>query len=289
MLRLFFLIKSQPELVNQKFPMFNGSERSFADLSYEDGQNVKSEKVVKDSIRLFRNIDPAFLDNADDVRLMKQIFHKIRINAHGITADAITGSIAHGISMAASALNHSCHPNTGLIFKGSIPQLRAMRDIVVGEELTVSHVDNKLPKAERQKLLISRGFICKCERCEAGDPPDELDAAKFRWLAGYLNSLTTISAAEKRVLRFDTMTRELVAREKQEGPFSPGLTNDMMQAVRERLLSKASISELDQGMMLTLMKKIMTAWPITHGTDHRQYPDVLKLNEEVNRKFGKKK
>jgi hypothetical protein len=37
------------------------------------------------------------------------------------------------------------------------------------------------------------------------------------------------------------------------------------------------------------MEKLMEAFPITHGTDHWKYQTLLKMNEEVNEKYGKKK
>jgi hypothetical protein len=97
MLRLFLMIKAQPELMNQKYPMLNGSERSFADLIHDDGQNQQSAEEVDRVIRCFHQIDPsiAAADDEDEIRHLTEIFHKIRINALHHAAET-AGSPAAG-------------------------------------------------------------------------------------------------------------------------------------------------------------------------------------------------
>ncbi|KAL8167569.1 hypothetical protein V2J09_009068 [Rumex salicifolius] len=42
----------------------------------------------------------------------------------------------------------------------------ALCSIQVGEEVTISYIDEELPYEERQALLADYGFICKCSRCQ---------------------------------------------------------------------------------------------------------------------------
>ncbi|KAJ6589957.1 hypothetical protein DFH09DRAFT_1027153 [Mycena vulgaris] len=66
-----------------------------------------------------------------------------------------------------SRVNHSCSPNTVAYF--DIPtfsyRLTAVRDIVEGEELTLSYVDLMLFTKSRQLKLEPYGFQCTCMAC----------------------------------------------------------------------------------------------------------------------------
>jgi hypothetical protein len=286
-LRLLLRIKAEPDIVNKKFTLFNGSERSFADLMQDDGQQSDYHRNIDKAIFLFRGIDPFLIPSLDDIFLFEEIFHKIRINCNGIQADEVTvpDCIATGISMTASALNHSCRPNAGIVFKGGNPQLRVIRDIVVEDEVTFSYCSINKLKAERcEPLAMNWGFKCKCERCEAGDQPDELEVMNRKKIAEML--MDSLSRHDKCNLMFEMMIKELPSREKHQGPFNPFLTDDMMLVVDLRLKSGKPFSEEDGKNMLVLMEKLMKAFPITHGTDHWKYPDILKMNEKVNQKFG---
>jgi hypothetical protein len=287
MLRLYLMIKAKPEVVSQKYTMFNGTERSFADLMQDDGQLKKREKAVGFSIALFYQIDPTFMNSMEEVDLMREVYHKIRINSHFIQGNELV-PIGHGLSIETSALNHSCRPNLGVNFKGNKQEMRAMRDIAFGEEVTTNYIDQNFPKEVRhQQLAINWEFICKCQRCEAGDTPEELEGLKkMNEVNQYIASLPE---AVRGAVMFDKMMEVLPIREKLQGPYNLALTHDMLLSAENRFFAKRTFSEKDKENMLMLMEKIMTAWPITHGADHWKYPDVLRLNEEVNRKFGKKK
>ncbi|KAF7296000.1 Aldehyde dehydrogenase [Mycena kentingensis (nom. inval.)] len=66
-----------------------------------------------------------------------------------------------------SRLNHSCSPNTQPKFdKQSFSfSLYAVRDIPIGEELTLQYTDALASKADRAKALSSYGFQCNCSAC----------------------------------------------------------------------------------------------------------------------------
>ena len=67
--------------------------------------------------------------------------------------------------------NHSCLPNCviDMDVEGLIV-LRAKRAIAVGEELTISYIDSKLPKDQRLEALRQKyWFDCKCKACTNED------------------------------------------------------------------------------------------------------------------------
>eukprot|EP00977_Amphora_coffeiformis_P006253 scaffold1341_cov178-Amphora_coffeaeformis.AAC.30 len=83
----------------------------------------------------------------------------------------------------ACKMNHSCEPNVIVLYKGRGWGRRhpltayciAYRDIVEGEELTISYIENDDPLEKRQNDLSNYGFVCTCTKCEAqknGTIPD---------------------------------------------------------------------------------------------------------------------
>ncbi|GAB1316967.1 SET domain-containing protein 5 [Madurella fahalii] len=74
----------------------------------------------------------------------------------------------HGVFPEVSRLNHDCAPNLGYYFDSATLSQRvyAVRDILPGEELTVSYVDVIQPSSVRQARLNSGwSFNCTCPRC----------------------------------------------------------------------------------------------------------------------------
>jgi hypothetical protein len=69
----------------------------------------------------------------------------------------------------ASMINHSCDPNSWWTFNGREFQLRAVRDILAGEELTASYIGiSGCYKFRQQSLMNGWGFQCRCLLCEMG-------------------------------------------------------------------------------------------------------------------------
>jgi hypothetical protein len=71
----------------------------------------------------------------------------------------------------ASLVNHSCHPNCVVSFKGKQLYIVAIRDIEANEEVLISYVDPMVPYNERRLDLLSRYcFDCDCEYCNQKYP-----------------------------------------------------------------------------------------------------------------------
>ncbi|KFO25464.1 SET and MYND domain-containing protein 3 [Fukomys damarensis] len=75
-----------------------------------------------------------------------------------------------GLYPSMSLLNHSCDPNCSIVFTGPHLLLRAVRDIEVGEELTICYLDILMTSEERRKQLRDQYcFDCDCFRCQTQD------------------------------------------------------------------------------------------------------------------------
>lgn len=73
-----------------------------------------------------------------------------------------------GICLGAARINHACNPNTQNTWNANIRRLtvHAVKDIEVGEEITITYADRRAAYASRQRQLKSAyGFDCSCEVC----------------------------------------------------------------------------------------------------------------------------
>ncbi|PMD28840.1 SET domain-containing protein [Hyaloscypha variabilis F] len=81
------------------------------------------------------------------------------------------GCVTSGVCLEpfASMINHSCQPNSWWTFNGSEFQLRAVRDIPTGEELSISYIGITASYRSRQENIIKDwGFECSCLLCKEG-------------------------------------------------------------------------------------------------------------------------
>ncbi|NWX34021.1 SMYD3 methyltransferase, partial [Notiomystis cincta] len=81
-----------------------------------------------------------------------------------------------GLYPSMSLLNHSCDPNCVIVFEGYQLLLHSVREIQIGEELTISYVESLMPTKERQQQLGRQYcFECDCLLCQN----QEKDAEKL--------------------------------------------------------------------------------------------------------------
>ncbi len=87
----------------------------------------------------------------------------------------------YGLWMQAAMFNHSCVPNATYGFLGDMLIVRLARDVVTGDEITISYVSAHDSIEERDAKLMRRGFRCECELCvrQRAVVTDELSSARF--------------------------------------------------------------------------------------------------------------
>ncbi|KFV42546.1 Histone-lysine N-methyltransferase SMYD3, partial [Tyto alba] len=86
-----------------------------------------------------------------------------------------------GLYPSMSLLNHSCDPNCVIVFEGYQLLLRSVREIQIGEELTISYIESLMPTSERQKRLMRQYcFECDCLLCQNQEKDDEKLAGEER-------------------------------------------------------------------------------------------------------------
>ena len=80
----------------------------------------------------------------------------------------LNNTYGHGLFIESSRMNHSCLPCVEMSMdEGKETEVRSVREIDEGEEITVSYLKTSLllNKKERSERLDYWGFICSCKLC----------------------------------------------------------------------------------------------------------------------------
>ncbi|XP_069155358.1 histone-lysine N-methyltransferase ASHR1 isoform X2 [Solanum lycopersicum] len=100
-----------------------------------------------------------------NVKEIAENFSKFSCNAHTI-CDAELKPLGTGLYPVVSIINHSCLPNSVLIFEGRMAVVRALHHIPKGTEVSISYIEMAGTTATRQKALKEQYlFSCTCIRC----------------------------------------------------------------------------------------------------------------------------
>lgn len=86
----------------------------------------------------------------------------------------IDDHFAEGLYPVHGLMNHSCQPNGMISNSGFVLQTRALKDVLKGDEITMSFVKINWPSTRRQRaLMLRRGRLCTCESCIANGQVDD--------------------------------------------------------------------------------------------------------------------
>ncbi|KAM0950949.1 putative [histone H3]-lysine(4) N-trimethyltransferase chromatin remodeling SET family [Dioscorea sansibarensis] len=98
-------------------------------------------------------------------------FSKIACNAHTI-CDSELRPLGTGLYPVISTINHSCVPNSVLVFEGCVAVVRAMEPITEGTEVLISYIETAATTSTRQKDLKQYFFSCRCPLCTKSSGED---------------------------------------------------------------------------------------------------------------------
>ncbi|CAH0493555.1 unnamed protein product [Peronospora farinosa] len=126
------------------------------------------------------------LQNDLETEILK-LFGLVNCNAFSLANDVTNEALGIGIYPDGALFNHDCDPNCIVSFKGREMLVHVVKDVGVGQELTVSYIELlQSTKARRSELRESYFFDCECLRCQAGRKEEVEDD----W---YLNGLVCSS------------------------------------------------------------------------------------------------
>ncbi|PHT45546.1 Histone-lysine N-methyltransferase ASHR1 [Capsicum baccatum] len=118
-----------------------------------------------------------------NVKEIAENFSKFSCNAHTV-CDAELKPLGTGLYPVVSIINHSCLPNSVLIFEGRLAVIRAVQHIPKGTEVSISYIEMAGTTATRQKALKEQYlFSCTCIRCVKLGQNDDIQESAF--LEGY--------------------------------------------------------------------------------------------------------
>ena len=104
-------------------------------------------------------------------KLLVSLAARINVNSYGVI-DSLRNTVLGFclVPVAGLTICHSCLPNTYYYFHNGCMEYRLLKDIAIGEEITVSYVDQLEDTATRRNILSStKHFFCRCIRCNYFD------------------------------------------------------------------------------------------------------------------------
>lgn len=172
-MRLHFLLKGKPELMDHKFTTIDGRLMSFADVP----DDVYPEHVAEHQRLVSTLLSNLILTSRGshsqaDAPHFSSLMAKIR---RCLSATPRLSGVA--VYVPVSIMKLSCKPNTAYVkTTGHQMQVRAVRDIAVSEAVThcFFEVIILMPKAQRmENMRFFKLMTCDCDRCRAGDQENE--------------------------------------------------------------------------------------------------------------------
>ncbi|EJC99899.1 SET domain-containing protein [Fomitiporia mediterranea MF3/22] len=179
-----------------------------------------------------------------------------------------------------SLVNHSCSPNTSQHSDSRtlICDLRAKRDIVPGEEITISYIDIVRPTTERKaELKIKYDFDCTCSVC-AGSPHNPASDEQRKFISVALSSFNSSSSFDEWI---EMPPRIRSTRTKRDIKYY----TDVLRAIDEEQLD--AIARIQVTQRLAYMFGMLGEWKNfkkwaveserLSSNEHAAIPDVHKL------------
>lgn len=100
-----------------------------------------------------------------NIKEIAEFFSKFACNAHTI-CDSELRPLGTGLYPVVSIINHSCLPNSVLVFEGRVASVRAVQHVPKGTEVLISYIETAGSTVTRQKALREQYlFTCVCPLC----------------------------------------------------------------------------------------------------------------------------
>ncbi|KAL2132578.1 hypothetical protein VTI74DRAFT_3633 [Chaetomium olivicolor] len=162
--QVLLLLKARDEAIKEAFEGEDGLEGNVEGFQREEEVWKDFELQAAAAV-----VYAGLLDGEEAVGRAREVLCKIQTNAFN-RLDLDTAMAGIFLDAGLAMVNHSCVPNAFIGFDKRTAVLRAERPIQEGEEITISYIDNMLPKSARQRALKLYHFECNCARCK-----DDLD------------------------------------------------------------------------------------------------------------------
>ncbi|KAI7921488.1 hypothetical protein M9X92_005379 [Pyricularia oryzae] len=164
-------------------------------------------------------------------------------------------------------INHACSPNSFSRFHPSdlTMDVGAMRDIMPGEEITISYIPLGLPSSHRAGQIRAWGFACTCQLCST--PAERHLSDQYRERLGGLRGRLMHAHEELAAAEVHAIAEEMMDVVEMEGVM-PQL-GAYCETVAQVLLAKG-----DGRGALRYLRMSLDAWLLYGGEDHAHVPNV---------------
>ncbi|CAH0521915.1 unnamed protein product [Peronospora belbahrii] len=130
------------------------------------------------------------LQNDLEMEILR-LFGRVNCNAFSVANNVTNEALGIALFPHGALFNHDCDPNCIVSFKGREMLVHVVKDVGVGQELTVSYIELlQSTEARRNELKDSYFFDCQCARCKAAMKEEVEDD----W---YLNGLVCSNKKEE--------------------------------------------------------------------------------------------
>lgn len=178
-------------------------------------------------------------------------------------------------------INHACIPNAHARFipRTLLMEVKAVRDIAVGEEISISYGKIELQSNERKKLYQQGwNFTCTCSLCTASSyeiAESDQRRARFTQLRKALENLTPETFDAQQVVAWE---KEIMELSKQEG------LDILLAGDYERLAYVyAGHGMLEDAKLWALKaKESLTDWKVAEGGPDNEIVRIMGLLEELD-------
>ena len=104
----------------------------------------------------------------ENFRLIIHVYSILEVNSFGVSANKTLMRAGTALYNWSNFLQHSCLPNSAIVYRGCKQFVIATRKIEIGEPIVISYLDSAVEDAgqRRIELLNQFYFQCSCARCE---------------------------------------------------------------------------------------------------------------------------
>lgn len=277
-LRLYLTAVHRPELLELKYRLHNGRTRSVLDMK-SHSKDIESTKPFEGILNYFKLYS---IENYDKELVLK-LYGILQINAFGIDIYDRKRGICHvasGLYVEASVFDHCCLSNACASGEGLALEIRALRNIEIGEQISIDYVQSVASKSERQTILNQKYyFICRCFRCES-DFDTHFDYKKFESLEEQIEDIAQ---------RLDKCKDRKQLLRQFYPHFHPNYTYFLYEYLKlfaianKNKLAKNQLNKCSKKLYKNLCKELIENIRVTHGLQHNLYAmylDVIKNNKE---------
>ncbi|KFW01339.1 N-lysine methyltransferase SMYD2, partial [Eurypyga helias] len=155
-------------LAKQKtHPERTQSEKLLAVREFEshlDKLDNEKRELIQNDIAALHHFYSKHLEYPDNAALVV-LFAQVNCNGFTIEDEELS-HLGSAIFPDVALMNHSCCPNVIVTYKGTLAEVRAVKEIEPGEEVFTSYIDLLYPTEDRNdRLRDSYFFNCDCREC----------------------------------------------------------------------------------------------------------------------------